>query len=235
MCWRQVLRHVQASIDNPIGFPAWLRLTHFVNLALMLFLVRSGLSILIHYPRLYWNHHRTPGSDWIRFTPLEVPKDRVWTAKDDSRDLSPWMKMVRPLPQARVVVFRSYGEDGGETTTNTLGNATHPESLLAYEMNYEPLPDLHGVLLRLRVENHLEFETVKWIRSIQFVISGKTIGKGYGGKNEDDEYYPMIANIDRPGPAQLFLRKLEILSLCVSRNALLGGFQTRSQERFCDG
>ena len=36
-------RHVQASIDNPIGFPAWLRLTHFVNLSLMLLLVRSGL------------------------------------------------------------------------------------------------------------------------------------------------------------------------------------------------
>ena len=57
----------------------------------MLLLVRSGLSILMDHPRLYWNDHSTPGSDWIRFTPLEVPKDRVWTAKDDSRYLSPWI------------------------------------------------------------------------------------------------------------------------------------------------
>jgi hypothetical protein len=33
------------------------------------------------------------------------------------------------------------------------------------------------------------------VRSIEFVASEKTIGKGYGGKNEDDEYYPIVANI----------------------------------------
>ena len=38
---------------------------------------------------------------------------------------------------------------------------------------------------------------VKWIRSIEFVASEKTIGKGYGGKNEDDEYYPMIVSLAR--------------------------------------
>ncbi|MFM8932366.1 MAG: cytochrome b/b6 domain-containing protein, partial [Gemmataceae bacterium] len=79
------------SPDDPIGFPAWLRLAHFVNLVLMVLLVRSGLSILVDHPRLYWNDHCTPGSDWIRFTPHEVPRDRVWTAKDDSRYLTPWI------------------------------------------------------------------------------------------------------------------------------------------------
>jgi DMSO/TMAO reductase YedYZ molybdopterin-dependent catalytic subunit/thiosulfate reductase cytochrome b subunit len=43
------------------------------------------------HPRLYWNVHCTPGTEWARFTPVEVPKDRVWTAKDDSRYLSPWI------------------------------------------------------------------------------------------------------------------------------------------------
>lgn len=496
--------HIPAAVDNPIGFPAWLRLTHFVNLSLMVLLVRSGLSILMDHPRLYWNDHSTPGSDWIRFTPLDVPTDRVWTAKDDSRYLSPWIglpgfrhtigiarhwhflcaffwlanglafvalllftsqwrrllptdltifaeawkvmvhyatfhlpvepdgfykynplqqlayagvvfciapislltglamspamdnrflwypklfggrqrarsihflalcgyaaflvphvtmvaitglrqnmnhivfgtddtgiggvvigaialaglvvacwgahqiswrkpralqmtfravlgplqrqitnrmpsrtrytradispyfwpngqlptseewqslgpkrrqgfkltvsglvenpvelsieemralgkqeqitlhhciqgwsgvaawgglpiaelvKLVRPLPEARVVVFRSYGEGhyGGEYyDTLMLANATHPETILAYEMNYEPLSDLHGAPLRLRAENQLGFKMVKWIRSIEFVASEKTIGKGFGGKNEDDEYYPVVANI----------------------------------------
>jgi len=497
-------RHVAENVAHPIGFPAWLRLTHFVNLSLMALLVRSGLSILMDHPRLYWNDHSTPGSDWIRFTPLEVPRDKVWTAKDDSRYLSPWIglpgyrhtigiarhwhflcaffwlingltfvallfftsqwkrllptdpaifveawkvmvhyatfhlpvepdgfykynplqqlayagvvfcvapvslltglamspavdnrflwypklfggrqcarsihflalcgyaaflvphvtmvaitglrqnmnhivfgtddtgaggviigaiaiagliaacfgahqiswrrprwlqmtfrtvlgplqrwitnrmpsksrytradispyfwpngklpnsaewtelgpnrrdgfkltvgglvenpadlsiedmralgkqeqitlhhciqgwsgvaawgglpiaslaKLVRPRPEARVVVFRSFGEGhyGGEYyDTLTLENATHPESILAYEMNYQPLSDLHGAPLRLRVENQLGFKMVKWIRSIEFVATEKDIGKGYGGKNEDDEYYPVVANI----------------------------------------
>lgn len=52
-------------------------------------LIRSGLSILMDHPRLYWNDNCTPGTEWMRFTPIEVPKDRVWTAKDDARYISP--------------------------------------------------------------------------------------------------------------------------------------------------
>ncbi len=497
-------RIVDPSASNPHGFPAWLRLSHFVNLSLMLLLVRSGLSILMDHPRLYWNDHSTPGSDWIRFTPLDVPSDRVWTAKDDSRYLSPWIglpgfrhtigiarhwhflcaffwlangvtfvallfltdqwrrliptdlsifadawkvnvhyatfhlpvepdgfykynplqqlayagvifviaplslvtglamspavdnrflwypklfggrqrarslhflalcgyaaflvphvtmvaitglrqnlnhivlgtddtgvtglliaavalvglvfacwgahfvswkhprmlqatfrrvlgplqrwltnplvsrsrytktdispyfwpngklptsddwhalgelrregyrltvgglvenpvelsiddmlalgkqeqitlhhciqgwsgvaewgglpvakliELVRPHPEVRFIAFRSYGEGhyGGEYyDTLTIANARHPETLLAYEMNYEPLTDLHGAPLRLRAENQLGFKMVKWIRSIEFVASTRDLGKGFGGKNEDDEYYPVVANI----------------------------------------
>src|ERR1043166_4460874 len=73
------------------GFPAWLRLTHYVNFLCMVLLIRSGLQILMDHPRLYWNVHCTPGTEWLRLTPVEVPKDRVWTAKDDSRSLSPWI------------------------------------------------------------------------------------------------------------------------------------------------
>ncbi|RLS49798.1 MAG: hypothetical protein DWH88_01905 [Planctomycetota bacterium] len=492
------------AVDDPSGFPAWLRLAHFANLVLMVLLVRSGLSILMDHRRLYWNDHCTPGSEWIRFTPLTVPKDRVWTAKDDSRYLSPWiglpgfrhtigiarhwhflsaffwllnglifvgllfatnqwkrlvptdlgifveawnvfvhyatfhlpvepdgfykynplqqlsyfgivfivaptslltglamspaldnwagwyprlfggrqcarsihflalcsylaflvphvgmvvitglcqnmnhivfgtddtnpaglvvflvgaagiialcwlahwiswkrprwvqmgfrrllgplqrttlnrlasrnqytrddispyfwpngklphspewealgdlrrsgfqlkvfgqvenpveltldqleklgkreqitlhhciqgwsgvaqwggvtigqlMELVKPLPGVQAVVFRSFGEGhyGGEYyDTLTLENAMHPETLLAWEMNDKPLPDLHGAPLRLRAENQLGYKMVKWIKSVEFVHSEKEVGKGYGGKNEDDEYYPVVANI----------------------------------------
>ena len=54
-------------------------------------LVRSGLQILADHPRLYWNVHCTPGTEWLRLTPIEVPRDRVWTAKDESRYLTPWI------------------------------------------------------------------------------------------------------------------------------------------------
>jgi hypothetical protein len=52
-------------------------------------LIRSGLSILADHPRLYFTDHSTPGKEWIRFTPIEVPKDRPWTSKDDVRYISP--------------------------------------------------------------------------------------------------------------------------------------------------
>ncbi|MGH7814120.1 MAG: molybdopterin-dependent oxidoreductase [Candidatus Binataceae bacterium] len=75
----------------PQGFPAWLRFSHYLNLLFMILLIRSGLQILMDHPRLYWNVHCTPGTEWVRFTPVEVPKDRLYTAKDDSRYLSPWI------------------------------------------------------------------------------------------------------------------------------------------------
>lgn len=76
---------------EPHGFPTWLRITHYFNFLFIVLLVRSGLQILADHPRLYWNVHCTPGTEWLRLTPVEVPKDRLWTAKDDSRYLSPWI------------------------------------------------------------------------------------------------------------------------------------------------
>ncbi len=76
---------------GPVGFPAWLRITHYVNFLFLILLIRSGLQILMDHPRLYGNVHCTPGTEWLRLTPVEVPRDRVWTAKDDSRRLSPWI------------------------------------------------------------------------------------------------------------------------------------------------
>ncbi|MGO8745665.1 MAG: molybdopterin-dependent oxidoreductase [Thermoguttaceae bacterium] len=80
-----------ATMVEPYGFPAWLRITHYVNLLFLILIIRSGLQILMDHPRLYWNVHCTPGTEWLRLTPVEVPRDRVWTSKDDSRHLSPWI------------------------------------------------------------------------------------------------------------------------------------------------
>ena len=61
-------------------------------------------------------------------------------------------------------------------------------------MNYEPLSLVHGAPLRLRVENQLGYKMVKWISSIEFAETYKTLGKGQGGKNEDDEYFNLLAD-----------------------------------------
>ncbi|MGE5315190.1 MAG: molybdopterin-dependent oxidoreductase [Acidobacteriota bacterium] len=87
------VRYPMQPVPEPHGFPAWLRLTHFFNFFFLMLLARSGLSILADHPRLYFNHHCTPGTEWIRFTPISVPTDRLWTAKDDARYVSPLLAL----------------------------------------------------------------------------------------------------------------------------------------------
>ena len=53
-------------------------------LLFLVLLIRSGRQILMEHPRLSWSVHCTPGTEWIRFTPVEVPTDRLYTAKDDA-------------------------------------------------------------------------------------------------------------------------------------------------------
>ena len=83
----------QPNLDaaTPQGFPVWLRVGHYLNFLFIIVLIRSGLQILMDHPRLYWNVHCTPGTEWLRFTPVKMPKDDAWTAKQDSRYLSPWI------------------------------------------------------------------------------------------------------------------------------------------------
>lgn len=69
-----------------------------------------------------------------------------------------------------------------------------PLCLLAWEMNYKPPPIEHGASLRLRVENQLGYKMVKWIEFIEFIRSHEDIGKGFGGYNEDDEYFDLLAD-----------------------------------------
>jgi len=77
------------NFAGPHEFPVWVRYCHFFNFFFVMLLIRSGLSILVDHPRLYFNDHCTPGSEWMRFTQLKVPHGRIWTAKDDARYLSP--------------------------------------------------------------------------------------------------------------------------------------------------
>lgn len=81
---------VRSVRADSAGYPAWLRAQHFLNLLFLTLIARAGLQILADHPRLYWNRDCTPGSEWFRFQ-HEVPKDRLWTAKDDSVTLPGWL------------------------------------------------------------------------------------------------------------------------------------------------
>jgi DMSO/TMAO reductase YedYZ molybdopterin-dependent catalytic subunit/thiosulfate reductase cytochrome b subunit len=104
------------------------------------------------------------------------------------------MEVVRPRPEAKFAVFVSFahGPDPGSGRfydVHRIGNMYHPQTILAYEMNGELLPELHGAPLRLRDELELGFKQVKWIQAIWFVESFAQLASGQGGFNEDYEYY----------------------------------------------
>lgn len=102
------------------------------------------------------------------------------------------LELVRPGPEARWVVFYSFGEgaDGGTYYDAHPIEQMHSElAMVAYDMNDEPLPYGHGAPLRLRNEIQIGFKQVKWIRAIEFVADFEAIAGGEGGYNEDHEFF----------------------------------------------
>lgn len=100
-------------------------------------------------------------------------------------------ELVSPTSDARYVVFNSLadGSDVGRYyDVYTISNMRHELTILAYEMNGEPVSVLHGAPLRLRCENELGFKMVKWIAAIEFVHDFGDLGAGHGGCNEDHEF-----------------------------------------------
>jgi DMSO/TMAO reductase YedYZ molybdopterin-dependent catalytic subunit len=96
--------------------------------------------------------------------------------------MSKIIDLVKPHSNVTTVVFYSFGEGlygGFYYDTNTLDNCMKPKSLLAWEINYQPLPVEYGAPVRLRVENQLGYKMVKWISAIEFVETYKNIGKGF--------------------------------------------------------
>lgn len=102
------------------------------------------------------------------------------------------LDLVKPKPEARWVVFYSLGEgsDGGPYyDIHALEQMSYHLTMLAYDMNGEPLSYGHGAPLRLRNEVQLGFKQVKWISGIEFVADYRDIGGGEGGYNQDHEFF----------------------------------------------
>jgi sulfoxide reductase catalytic subunit YedY len=100
--------------------------------------------------------------------------------------------LVQPQPEAKWVVFYSLGEGADKGVyydAHPIEHMSHHLTMLAYDMNDQPLPFGHGAPLRLRNEIELGFKQVKWIKGIEFVAHYSEIGSGYGGYNQDHEFF----------------------------------------------
>ena len=75
--------------DPQYGFPAWIRVTHWINLLLIGFVIRAGIQILSAYPRLYWNDHCIPGTEWLKLTRKVIEPKLPWISLEQEEHWSP--------------------------------------------------------------------------------------------------------------------------------------------------
>lgn len=77
---------------NELGFPWWLRITHWFNFFFIILLFRSGYEILMSHPKLYWNDDAEPGDEWLRvgdeerttdFDKEVIDGEDLWAAEDE--------------------------------------------------------------------------------------------------------------------------------------------------------
>ena len=113
------------------------------------------------------------------------------------------IRRCRPRPEARYLLFETFDEKwedeghglGNFYTVITLEQADHPQTILAYGMNGNPLPPEFGAPLRLRLESQLGFKMAKHIRRLTLIDDYREIGAGHANWRADYLYYSESAPI----------------------------------------
>jgi DMSO/TMAO reductase YedYZ molybdopterin-dependent catalytic subunit len=98
---------------------------------------------------------------------------------------------ARPKDNARFVVFHCADDMGsGQLYYESLDlvEALHPQTILAYDLNGQPLPIANGAPVRLRAERQLGYKMAKYVNGIELVESFAGIRGGNGGYWEDQGY-----------------------------------------------
>jgi DMSO/TMAO reductase YedYZ molybdopterin-dependent catalytic subunit len=110
--------------------------------------------------------------------------------------LGPILDQAGLRPEARYIVFHcadtldpnAPGDLGRYYESIDLVDAYHPQTILAYDMNGQPLPVKHGAPLRLRVERQLGYKHAKYVMRMEAVADYAHLGRGKGGFWEDRGY-----------------------------------------------
>ena len=98
---------------------------------------------------------------------------------------------VQPRPSARYAVFHCADPDDEDQyyyESIDLEDVYHPQTILAYELNDQPLSIANGAPIRLRVERQLGYKMAKYVMRIELVDSFDSIAGGRGGYWEDRGY-----------------------------------------------
>ena len=99
------------------------------------------------------------------------------------------LSLAGTAASARYVVFHCMDrkEEDGQLYYESLDlfDAYHPQTILACDMNGQPLPIEHGAPLRLRVETQIGYKNAKFVDRLEVVDRLTGFGKGRGGWWED--------------------------------------------------
>ena len=107
------------------------------------------------------------------------------------------LAMAKPKPEARYVMFFCADPMGSSPSSDDvpyyyesldLLEATHPQTILAYELNGQTLPVEHGAPIRVRAERQLGYKMAKYVQRIEVVENFNHINGGKGGYWEDLGY-----------------------------------------------
>ena len=111
--------------------------------------------------------------------------------------LSLLLDEARLRPEAQFIVFRCADNLNGQDYYESVDliDAYHPQTIIAHELNGEPLPIRNGAPLRMRIERQLGYKHAKYLTGIEAVASLDDIGSGKGGYWEDRSGYQWYAGI----------------------------------------
>ena len=122
-----------------------------------------------------------------------------WSAigKWQGPQLSTVLAAAGLLASARYAVFHCADVLDGMPYYESIDliDAFHPQTLLAWRMNDQPLTEEHGAPVRLRVERQLGYKQAKYITRIELTDSLTKIHGGKGGYWEDSADYEWYAGI----------------------------------------
>ncbi|MFM5916949.1 MAG: molybdopterin-dependent oxidoreductase [Novosphingobium sp.] len=101
------------------------------------------------------------------------------------------------LPSAKYAVFHCADilEGAPYYESIDLTDAFHPQTILAWAMNGQPLTEAHGAPLRLRVERQLGYKQAKYIMRIELTDTLAGHYGGNGGHWEDARGYQWYGGI----------------------------------------
>ena len=102
-----------------------------------------------------------------------------------------------PTSAARYIVFTCADQYGGQPYYESIDliDAYHPQTILAWAMNDQPLSVAHGAPIRLRVERKLGYKHAKYVMRVDAIADIRQFRGGQGGYWEDSTGYDWYAGI----------------------------------------
>jgi DMSO/TMAO reductase YedYZ molybdopterin-dependent catalytic subunit len=161
---------------------------HFVD-------YRLTVSGLVEHPRGYSLAELRNMPSRTQITRHDCVEGWSCIAKWTGTPLSIVLDEARLKPAARYLVFHCYDSlEQGLTgpiryyESCDLIDARHPQTILAYGLNNQPLPVANGAPIRVRIERTLGYKQPKYVHTIEAVDSFARFGLGKGGFWEDRGY-----------------------------------------------